>query len=542
VNCTLKDGGLHLYYVNDLEVFGGLGLKIERFYNSTSNEIGIFGPKWGFNYESFITVGMENAAVIYDSRSRVLNFFSPANFSPVQFRESVNKIGRADERNGSFGSLEEYEFYLSELTNHTLLPTQQLKNMFEENKQSIDSIPVGTEISSLKLGYEEILRLANGYSRRIKEDRVEYFDTAGRLIRIEDKDRNWIEIEYKESLIDRIINSNGHQFVFEYNDIGLVEKIQANNGLYSTYEYDKEGQLIKTTNSKGEETYYQYRDDGSGYLTLVVFPDERSIEVFYTKSDNYVQMLKRRNGSITTYKYNEVGDPIEKEKVLKVSVKHMNRSDSKSVDEYEVEYYFNKDEIGIDRLKKQIERRDGKTTEIIYVDNSETLPLLKTENGIPTHFEYDYLWRLVREENPNNIIEYDYHGESNKRTYVAYYRKDDEGELELYDWYLYEYNSDEKISYAEDASGKSVEIGYDTLGRIASLLKKGEERPLVIKMNEADKPTQIRYEGIGSIAIEYDEFWEITKTHVDPEDSSMANLVITMFNDLLSLIEKANIE
>jgi len=417
---------------------------------------------------------------------------------------------------------------------------QQLKNLFEENMQSIDSIPDGTKVSSLKLGYEEILRLPNGYSRKIKGDRVEYFDMAGRLIRIESQDQHWIEIEYKEGLVDRIVNSSGYQFVFEYNNQKLVQKIQANNGLYSTYEYDKEGQLIKTTNSKGEEIYYHYRDDGSGYLTSVVFPDQRSIEVSYTESENFVQKLKRQNGSITTYKYSKVDNPNERKKVLKVNVSYMIGSDDKSVVEYEIEYYFNKDQIGIDRLKKQIERRDGKTTEIIYVDNSERLPLLKTKNGMPTHFKYDYRWRLVRKESPNNIIEYDYHGESNKRTYVVHYRKGDEGELELYDWYEYEYNADGKISYAENASGKSVEIGYDTLGHIASLLRKGEERPLIIEMNEADKPTQIRYEGVGSIAIEYDEFGKISRINTEPKDGSMATLVISTFKELLSLIEKAN--
>jgi Domain of unknown function (DUF6531) len=519
-----------------------MSLKIGRFYNSTSNEVGMFGPKWGFNYGSHITVGMEDTAIIYDSRSREYNFFSPPNFNPVQFRESVNKMGRADERNGFFGSLEEYEFYLPELTDYTLLPTQQLKNMFEENMQSIESIPVGTEVSSLKLGYEEILRLPNGYSRKIKGDRIEYFDMAGRLIRIEDQNWNWIEIEYKEGLIDRIVNNNGHQFAFEYNDKGLVEKIQADNGLYSTYEYDKDGQLIKAINSKGEEIYYHYRDDGSGYLTSVVFPNQKSIEVSYTEPENYVQRLKRRNESITTYKYSKVDNPNESIKILKVNVSHMIGSDDKSVDEYEIEYYFYKDEIGIDRLEKEIEKKDSKTTEIVYVENSETLPLMKMKNETPTYFEYDYRWRLIREESPNNIIEYDYYEESNKRTYVAYYRKGDDGELELYDWYAYEYNSEGKISYAEDAFGRSVEIGYDTLGRITSLLSKGEERSLIIKMNEADKPVGIRYEGIGSITIEYDEFGEISRIHTEPKDSSMANLVISRFNELFSIIEKANIE
>lgn len=539
MKCTLKDGGLHLYYVNDLEVFGSLGLKIERFYNSTSNEVGIFGPKWGFNYGSHITVGMEHTSVIYDSRSRAYNFFSPPNFNPVQFRESVNKMGRPDERNGFFGSLEEYEYYLPELTDHRLLPTQQLKILNEENMRSIDSIPEGTMVSSLKFGFEEILRLPNGYSRKIKGDRVEYFDMAGRLIRIEDQDRNWIEIEYKASLIDKIVNNRDHFLKFEYNKEGFVQKIQADNGLYSTYEYDKTGQLIKATNSKGEEVCYQYRDDGSGYLTSVVFPDQRNIEVSYTESDNYVQRLKQRNGSITTYKYNKVGDSNERKKILKVNISHTIGVDDIPIDEYEVEYHFNKDEIGIDRLKKQIEKRDGNTTETIYVDNSETLPLLKTENGIPVHFEYDYRWRLVREESPNNIIEYDFYGESNKRTYVAYYHKGEEGELEFYDWYLFEYNSDGKISYAENAYGKSVEIRYDTLGRIASLFRNREENPLIIEMNEADQPVEMRSEGIGSIAIEYDEFGKVSRIRTEPKAADIADTVISTFNELFSLIEKA---
>jgi len=516
-----------------------MGIQIERYYNSTSNEVGPFGPKWGFNYGSYITIGMEGTAVLYDSRSRVHNFYSQPNFSPVQFRESVNKLGRVDERNGSFGSLEEYEYYLPELTDYNSLPTQRIKNLFEKNMRSIDPIFEGAELSSLKRGYEEILRLPNGYSRQIKGDKVEFFDISGRLIRIEDHDQNWIEIEYNEDLIDRIVNNSGRFIIFEYNNQGLIKKCQADNGLYSTYEYDIEGQLLKATNSKGEEIFYQYRDGGSGFLTSVIFSDQKSVEVVYTESNNYVQSLKRRNGSMTTYEYEKITYPSKRRKTLKVNVNHRSRFDCELISTYEIEYFFIEDDIGIDRLDKMIERKEGKVGEIVYVENSEILPLMKTENRITTYFEYDHRWRLVREYNLNEVIEFDYYGESNKCTYVAYYRKGDD-EFELYDWYTYEYNIEGKLIYGEDASGTSVEIGYDTFGCIASLNRKGEERQLVMEMNKGNKPIIIRYEGI-VIAIEYNNFGDIATIHTEPKDSNMVFMVISMFDEFFALIEKAGV-
>jgi YD repeat-containing protein len=348
---------------------------------------------------------MKGTVVLHNSRSRVLNFFTPPNFSPSKFRELVNMMGRADEKNGYFGSLEEYEYYLPELTDYTLLPIQQLKKLFEERKGSIGPIPKETVVSSLMFGYEKIHPLSNGYSRQINDDKIEIFDMDGRLIRIKDQNKNWIEIQYKKNLIDRIVNNNGHFFIFEYNDKDLVKKIQANNGRYATYEYDRAGQLIKATNSKGEEIHYHYRNDGSGYLTSVVFPDQRSIQISYSKHENYIQSLKRCNGSVTTYEYHNINFPDKRKSILKVNVNHKTNIDKKPHNKYEIEYYFIKDGLGINRLEKEIKKMDSKVSEIIYVKNSRFLPLIKTENGIATHFKYDNLWRRVKEESLNNIIE-----------------------------------------------------------------------------------------------------------------------------------------
>ncbi len=526
MDCTLQDGGFHLYNTTDIEVPGVMGLTIVRHYHSRSNEAGLFGPRWSFNYGSRIHVGLMGTAVLYDAYSRALNFFGPAQLRPVEFVEAVE------------GMAWDFENRLPPFWNmdNPLFPLQFYQMVYKEYGPDIEPFFEREKAASLKMGLEEIERTEDGYRRKLPGERVEYFGMDGRFVRLEDAYGNWAAAQYEDGLMARLSNSRGHFLVFTYDVRGLVTKIQADTGRAALYEYDEAGQLVHATLYDGKEFFYAYRQDGTGMLTSVVFPDEETLAVSYGAPLDYVASLKRRDGRVSAYTYEE-SFPADGSHVLKVNVKETAHLSDSLPEIYSIEYRFRENEIGLVSLERKTERRTWGVTDIAYVPGSDTLPLVKTVDGASTVYDYDSLWRLAKEESPDALIEYRYWEDSGNKTYEAHYKKGEENGMERREWYAFEYNVAGNVIRAESSSGRVVDLEYDAMGRLKSVFSNRKDGPLFFDYNEADKPSRIDYKGFGRITIQYDEFWRISDLNVDSGEG--VNAAISLFTELIELLNRA---
>lgn len=141
-------------------------------------------------------------------------------------------------------------------------------------------------------------------------DETSLFDTAGRLVSIEDQYNNKLAITYALNRIASVTDGAGREFGFDYYDGGYLKSITAPDGSHISYTYD--GEFLDTItypdNRKAKITYNSNKpnsvilkdiEDGNVYKVEYMFNDERLVEVaeFGVENGSFVA------GEKSTYSY-----------------------------------------------------------------------------------------------------------------------------------------------------------------------------------------------------------------------------------------------
>lgn len=154
----------------------------------------------------------------------------------------------------------------------------------------------------------------------------EYFDSIGRLIKIEDGSagKNTVTVDYvtpadydgedfRLEAIDKITDTAGREYRFTYNSSGYLSEItvcdkfgdpitvSGVNGevpLRYTYDYSSTGELIKAAYPDFAQITYSYEGDTEGQLTSAVGIDGYGIYIAY-KDNGKVSKVTEKQGSTT---------------------------------------------------------------------------------------------------------------------------------------------------------------------------------------------------------------------------------------------------
>ena len=178
------------------------------------------------------------------------------------------------------------------------------------------SLPQGaTEFTGPGDYLDRLWKEGNSYVLyRKREGNYWIFDSEGKLIRIEDRNGNYIRFEYVDSTIPYkplfIEDSAGRRIYFKYNSLGLVTRIETFDGSVMIFEYDDQGRLVKTVDAFGTEVTYTY--DDNSYLTSITYPSGTYMikygpRPFYANRPMVVTEIVLPNGTSTKYFYEPSG-------------------------------------------------------------------------------------------------------------------------------------------------------------------------------------------------------------------------------------------
>ena len=162
----------------------------------------------------------------------------------------------------------------------------------------------GTILRSGRFSYQTLQLLPDGYLRMFDNGRLEKFDIRGRLVRIADKNQNFIDITYDlRGKLHTIIDNFGRKITLTLNDAGLVEKLEGERSKTALYRYNKEGDLVYTKDVDGN--IYEYQYDPSHNMTRINYTDSPSMEISYHPQSLHqnVRSVNDRDGTLTTYVY-----------------------------------------------------------------------------------------------------------------------------------------------------------------------------------------------------------------------------------------------
>jgi len=162
VAATVSDyGGYYESFPADFATLRGLGLKIERLYNSFSSTNGIFGEGWGSDFEVRLEVRDDGSVDVHEYGSAAENIFKPTD--PKQLRPLdavVDEIVAAAEKVGQFGSDAELQSYRRWLVaNHV----DEWRRFRDLGLVAAKHLGVGATFYSDRFSSELITRVPEGY-------------------------------------------------------------------------------------------------------------------------------------------------------------------------------------------------------------------------------------------------------------------------------------------------------------------------------------------------------------------------------------------
>lgn len=196
--------------------------------------------------------------------------------------------------------------------------------------------------------YESLKRNSSGWALTLTNNRIEYYDLGGRLVRIQDLGGYEQVLHYGESggqfgQLISVTDSFNQKLHFEYNDQGLLSALITAGDSITRYEYDRFNSLEKVISSQEstagvvQQTYKQYLHEDSRFVHSItgivnhtgerihtMAYDERGRAVLselagHAERAEIVFHNDRRStvtnalGKTTTYTFNDANKPLKVE-------------------------------------------------------------------------------------------------------------------------------------------------------------------------------------------------------------------------------------
>ena len=529
-NVSLKNGNFFIGYT-DVVYSGGFEPKIERVYNSKTPFKGIFGWGWGCEFEVTLVTLPSGLIVANEYGGGAENVFAPAQMNADLVEKDVVAITAAAVESNTVGPGPELDAYRVRLRTDLGFRLDEWNRFQKLQLVRAPSLPIGTVVWSQRFSFQYITRTRGGYVRA-REGREEHFDAAtGKLLRVVDRNNNFVALTYGPSgRLDRIVDNDGRFMKISSNIRGFVERIDDDRGRSATYEYNDVDELVRSRDVDGNAYAYEY--DRRHNMQTIRYDDKTTMEMVYAGRDLHenIKEVKDRDNSRTSYDY--VVDPKDRGH-YKIAV-DVRGADGRAISKSVYEYFIKHDERGSEYTARMITDLDGDVTDTTY-QRDGGLPVVITHGGETTRFAYDERGHVTRKETPTELTELTYDPQVDKVSQVKLQRK---GSSERDDS-RFEYDPKGNLRRAEDSHGHSVRLEYDEHGRISTMTNQ-ENKRLEFTYNRQSKPEEIRLVSVGSIKVAYNADGEIKKVE-SPEGRTVSLAVTTLFQELLDIIRPAGV-
>ncbi len=531
---NLKNGNFYISYEDHSFSSGFLIYEeILRTYNSKSTHTGLFGYGWGSAFETRLNAYPDATVKITEHGGGGKTFFISSLPSGELLDFMVDSLIDAMIENGELDNdMQKISKERTKLKNNIELRTQKWDKYVNKGILTyMKNFPDGVVWESYMRG-NETLTFTNGQFIR-KKDKVSTFNMEGQLIKVEDKDGFYSELEYKNDFLSRINNSDGSTIDFQVNKNGQVLKITSRGETdgevwegVSRYEYD--GLNLVESVDVGDNLY-RFTYDESHNMTSIKYEDHTSMNMEYYPSNMFIKSVTSRDGEKKEYKYNvfynEDGSVNKDQYGTYVTTEGW---DGKPVTNY-YEYKIDTKTSG-DRYNSQIITEINGIRTITKYDGLCESPIEISRGNQKTEFEYNNRCLLISKLSNTGVdVKIEYHPTLEKIIKV-----NDNGQLTNF-----EYNNKGDLIFAEKPKEElSVRLTYNPNGSIKTMKQNNDL--MLFEYNSNKKPIRITLEGIGEINVEYNEYGEMMKVE-SPDGHDMAIKVTTLFQKLLSLIKPANV-
>jgi YD repeat-containing protein len=532
-NVSIRNGNFFIGYT-DVLYPGGYEPKIERVYNSKSPFNGMLGWGWGSDYEAYLTVEADGSVLVSESGGGAQNRFSPPTFNEKELDTAVAAIAEVARKAGALGSGAQLDGYKKQLKTNAEFRNEEWSKWRAQGKIQSRKLNTGVKLVSNRFAFQWITVTTTGYVRSSDTGKVESFDTNGRLLKVQDKNGNFINLTYnRDGKIEKIQDNLNRKMYLNYNKLGKIEKIQAENNKTAEYKYTDLGEMSWSKDTDGNVYTYKFSSDKRHNLIEIGYSDKTTMQITYYGRDKFenVKSVKDRDNSITEYTYDKV--PGEKNS-LKVGVV-LKSSENRPISTSAYEYVFRNKPNGEEWTYRMMSTLDGERTETIY-NECCGLPIFIRQGKAETTFAYDTKGRVTKKTTPNEVTELSYDQNVGKVNRVVKYQKANKKRV---DWSTFQYDPRGNLVLAKNSVRAEVHLFYDNLGRIKTMMDQAKQQ-INFKYNENSKPVEISDPKMGTINVSYTNSGEVKK--VDSSGGRKIALAVTSaFQNLLEIIRPAGV-
>ena len=524
---NVQNGNINHYYIDIQIPSHGYPLKLERSFNSKSTFNGMFGHKWGSNFETTFTVTPEGLVEISEFGDGFKTTFAPKTYSQKEldaFMQSLlNKLPPASRT--------------AKIKESLLTDALFRRKLAKEHNLTVD-IPLQTALYANDRGPETLLKTTKSgdssfiWIRSFAGDKQEVFNHKGQLIRRQDPNGNFLNLSYDtQGRLFKVVDRFGRQMTFSYHPNKKVAAVTSPAGKTCVYKYDLKGNLLYAKNDRGYD--FTYKSDDLHHMREVVYPTGQKEIMKYDLEDR-ITHHEGPDDTQTTYQYDTQGDPFKYFNVIVTKERGKKPNQSVTVDKYE--YEFGRRDNGSRYAYKLATVLDGIRTETLYTPCCGK-PISINRQGKITRFEYAADGSLTKKIFPDGQrVELSYDKNFKKVSQVVQF----DPKRKITDTTEYKYDPKGNLAFARNKNQKiSVQLVYDRKGRIEKLVdQKGQK--ITFEYNTLGKPTKITLQGVGSILVSYNAGGEITNVK-STGSRKIASEVTGAFQSLLDVIRPAGV-
>jgi|GEM_PF-1998466 len=307
--------------------------------------------------------------------------------------------------------------------------------------------------------YSTLTKNSTGYVWRLKTGEQFYFDTAGKLSKVVDRNSNTITLTYNASnQLTKIVDAVGRANTLAYDASGKIVSVTNPLGRVYKYTYDASGNLITVTDPLNNKFTYIY--DSNHNLTKKILPNAKAVTFTYDSSD-------RCTGSSGENNY---------EKVTLTFQPQYSRTISVNSKGYQTTSYYSTD-FQITKIVDALGNSTASTWDKNLNCTSKTDALGRT-----IRMEYDTKGNLIKLTDPlNNITNLTYEptfcnvtSKTDALNNLTRYYYDSKGNLikvtnPLNASTSYRYITGGLVSAITNAYSKKIYFTYDKYGNVASI-------------------------------------------------------------------------
>jgi len=419
--------------------------------------------------------------------------------------------------------------YQDRLRNDSTFRNDEWEKYKGRSKLTPKKLADGTQLQSNQFSYQYLTKVNNGYIRVMDSGKMESFNEAGKLVKVADKNGNFIALSYGgDGRVTKIEDNFNRKMYFSFNKDGLVSKIEGDGKKVASYSYNGSGELVQSIDA--DKNTYSYKYDSDHNMTEIGYSDKTRMQVSYHGRDKFqnVKSIRDRDGILTEYDYSFEGGNRNN---VTVSIQVKDKG-GKVISKNRYQYFSKVKGGGDVWTYKLLTDLDGDKTETTY--NELNLPVIIKHGNEETTFSYDKRGHVTKKVTPYETTELEYDSNVNKVSRVVIAPKDGDKT-----WSEFQYDPKGNLVSAKNSTGKGVRLIYDYTGRIKTLVDQAKNE-ISFKYNEHSKPIQITDSKLGSINVVYANSGEI-KSVESPAGRQIAAQVTDAFQGLLEIIRPAGV-